>query len=132
MEKFISKDTNTVRFTFEDGVPDYTFDVAKVADALKPHALLMAFNHRLGDAAAIAKTKDNGFRVTEAMRREAVVKLGDYYMSGAVEWNMRSIGAKAPAINPTWAAIAAKKGISYEAYMAERVAADLAELAALG
>lgn len=120
-----------VTFTFEDNVPAVSFDCALLSRQNAEYAVPFGMGHRLGDNAAIQKCKENNFTVTEAMRRAAIVELIEHYQSGSIEWSPKA-KAKTPAINPTWAAIAEKRGMTYEAYVAERVAKDLAELEALG
>ena len=121
---------NLVKFTFDDGVPAYTFDATKASGTVRDRAILVGFSHSLGDSAALMREVEvNGVKtvrtITEAMRREAVAEKGDWFMSGTLEWNMKSSKAR----NPIWEAIAAKRGMTYEEYCAERAAKDLAELA---
>lgn len=118
---------NTIVFSF-DGLDAVTFDATKTSDAVRNYAAMHGFSARIGDNAAIARKAADGsiITVTEAMRREAVVELVDHYQSGTADWNLKA--SRAPTKNPVWEAIAAKKGMTYEAYVAERVAADLAEL----
>lgn len=111
-----------VRFTFGEGVPELVFDTAKISAECRAYAVPFGFSHRLGDSAATCKT--------EAERRAAIAALATHYESGATEWNVRT--SAGPVQNPIWAAIAAKRGISYETYAAEKQAEALAELAALG
>lgn len=121
-------DGTKVIFSFDDGKADYVFDSALVTDAIKAMAVPMAFSHRLGDNAALARKDKNGnvVTITEEMRREAVTELGDYYLNGATAWNMRAAATRA--LNPTWVKLAEKRGVSYDVIAAEKAAADLAEL----
>ena len=129
MKKAISG--NLVQFTF-DGCPGITFDITKVSAENRAYAALFGFQSRLGDAAALSREKAAGNTITEAMRRDAVNELVSFYHDAAnKDWALRATSSKAPAINPVWQAIATKRGITYEAYMEERVAKDLAELAEL-
>lgn len=118
---------NTVHFTFGDGLPPYIFDCAVLSEQNKMRAVPVAMSHRLGDNAALSRTdKDGNVRnITEAMRREAIVELGAHYESGSPDWSPKT---RASTRNPVWEQIAAKRGITYEEYVAERAAADLAEL----
>ena len=120
-----------ITFTFDNDVPALTFDATKAHPSMAAFAEMHGWEQRLRDNAAIGRKQKDGtvITVTEAMRRDAVAELATHYESGAESWNMRA--AKAPAQNPIWAQIAAKKGMTYEAYAAERVAADLAELQGL-
>lgn len=120
---------NTVKFTFDDGLPEYVMDCDKIAPEIAAYCVPFAMSHRLGDNAAINRKGKDGkvITVTEAMRRKAVAELGDHYMSGAASWDVRG-GARAPAQNPTILAIAAKRGCSYaeaEAWIAEKMLAEL-------
>jgi hypothetical protein len=115
---------NTVQFTFDDGVEAYTFDCAKLSEANRTYAVPFAMCHRLGDAAALPKAQKDGtvIKITEEMRRAAVVELGDWYAQGGSDWEMRG-GARAPAQNPVILAIAAKRGCTYaeaEKFLAEQ------------
>lgn len=128
MKKAISG--NLVQFTF-DGLPGITFDITKVSSENRAYAALFGFQSRLGDAAALSREKAAGNTITETMRRAEVESLVNFYHDAAnKDWTLRS-NTKTPAINPVWLAIATKRGITYEAYMEERVAKDLAELAEL-
>lgn len=122
-------DGNLVKFTFDDGVEPLTFDCTKMSEQARNYAVPFGMCHRLGDMAAIPKSEANGFKVTEAMRREEIAKGIAHYESGAVEWNMKG-GPRAPAQNPTILAIAVKMGITYTEAEAEIQRRMLAELGA--
>jgi len=123
---------NIVTFTFDDNVPAYVIDCDKLAPEIKAHAIPFAMCHRLGDAAAIQKSADNGYKVTEAMRRVEVAALGDYYQGGATDWNVRvASGPRKPAINPIWAKLAEARGVEYSVIAGEKAEADIAELMAM-
>ena len=130
MKKAINEQARTITFTFDEasGLAPVVFDPAKASAANREYAVLHGFAARLGDNAAIPKSKDNGFTVTEAMRRAAVVELAEHYESGAEAWNVRASGTRAAAQNPTILAIAAKLGVTYEAAQAKVAEAFLAEL----
>lgn len=122
-------DGTKVVFSFDHGVPELVFDTAVVTPEVRDYAVPFAFMHRLGDAAAIPRQQADGtvVIVTEAMRREAIAALAQYYTDGATLWNVRATG-KAPAQNATIAAIALKRGIDYaaaEAWMNEQLTAGL-------
>jgi hypothetical protein len=127
MKKVINAAAQTVTFTFE-GCSSVTLAMSQVSPANATYAMLHGFAARIGDNAAIQKSAENGFVVTESMRREAVVELVEHYTSGSVEWNTKVAERKAPQ-NPTILAIAAKLGISYVEAEAEIQRRMLAELA---
>ena len=123
---------NLVKFTFDEGVLPLTFDCTKMSGANRAYAIPFGMCHRLGDMAAIPKSdKDGNVRVvTEAMRREEVAAGAAHYESGSDDWNLKA-SARPQAQNPTWLAIATKRGVSYDVVAAEKAAADLAELEAM-
>ena len=127
MKKVINTAAQTVTFAFE-GCSSVTLAMSQVSAANATYAMLHGFAARIGDNAAIQKSAENGFVVTEAMRREAVLVLVTHYTSGSVEWNTKVAERKAPQ-NPTILAIAAKLGISYVEAEAEIQRRMLAELA---
>jgi hypothetical protein len=116
-----------VTFTFDEGVAQVSFDCGLLSRENKEYAVPFAMGHRLGDNAAIAKSKENNFRVTEAMRRAAIVELIEHYQTGSVDWSPKAGTRKAPQ-NATILAIAVKRGCSYEqaeAYIAEKMLAEM-------
>jgi hypothetical protein len=61
-----------------------------------------------------------------------VLELVNHYHGGSPDWSIKAAAkVKVAARNPVWEAIAAKRGMTYEAYIAERAEQDLAELAAM-
>lgn len=92
MKKVIG--TNAVTFTFDNGLDSIRLDVMEVSLENRNHAMLHGFAARIGDNAAIAKSVENGYRVTEEMRREAVLELVNHYTSGTKEWNVRASGVR--------------------------------------
>ena len=122
---------NLIKFTFDNNVPPLTFDATKASNGNAVNAKMYGFNVRLVRMAAIPRAGKDGVvvTVTEQMRHDAVAEGIGHYESDSVNWEMRT--AARPAINPLWAQIAEKRGITYEAYCAERVAKDLAELESL-
>jgi len=127
MKKVINTNAQTVVFTF-DGCEAVTLKMADVTPENATYAMLHGFAARIGDNAAIQKSAENGFNVTEAMRREAVLELVNHYASGSIEWNLKVAVRKAPQ-NPTILAIAAKMGLTYTEAEAEIQRRMLAELA---
>jgi hypothetical protein len=127
MKKSINAVERTVTFTFE-GLEPVTLQLGNVSQANVTYASLHGFVARIGDNAAIAKTAENGFKVTEAMRRAEVEAMVKFYENGDnVDWNMRA-AAKAAPFNPTIQAIADKLGKSSAEAMAWYNAKLMAEL----
>ena len=94
MKKLINTDTQAVTFTFE-GLEPVTLRMSQVTPANATYAMLHGFAARIGDNAAITKSAENGFTVTEAMRRDAVLELVDHYASGSAEWNVKASAKRA-------------------------------------
>ncbi len=121
--------TNAITFTFDDGLASVTLDVMTVSIENRNHAMLHGFGARIGDNAAIAKSAENGWRVTEDMRRNEVLAMVAHYASGTADWNVRT-AAKAPKQSATMLAIAAKRGCTYaeaEEWFAAKMLAELSE-----
>ena len=116
MKRIILPDYSGVRFEFDDGLPSYTLYVADMHDTNQRRMTCAGIIQRVGDEAAISKSAENGYKVTDAMRREAVAGLGDHYRSGSIEWSPKAKAKTAPQ-NPHIAAIAVKRGCSYEEAM---------------
>ncbi len=115
MKKTINATAQTVTFTFEGGLDPVTLCMNEVSPANAAYAMLHGFAARIGDNAAIAKSAENNFTVTEAMRRAEVEKMVGFYANAAnVDWNMRVAGPKAAPMNPALMAIAQKRGCTYE------------------
>jgi hypothetical protein len=127
MKKVINTNAQAVTFTFE-GLAPVTLSMSDVTPANATYAMLHGFAARIGDNAAIQKSAENNFTVTEAMRREAVLELVNHYTSGSTDWNLKVAERKAPQ-NPTILAIAAKMGLTYTEAEAEIQRRMLAELA---
>lgn len=109
---------NTVVFSF-DGLPDVVFDSTAAHPEDHAHAAMHGWMQKHGDCAAIQKTEANGYRVTEQMRRDAVLESVARFSTGERVWNVRT--AKQPAQNPTILAIAEKRECTYaeaEAFLA--------------
>ena len=121
--------TNAVTFTFDDGLASVTLDVMEVSIENRNHAMLHGFAARIGDNAAIAKSAENDWKVTEEMRRNEILALVAHYASGTTEWNVRA-SAKAPKQCATMLAIGAKRGCTYaeaEEWFAAKMLAELSE-----
>ena len=130
MKKVINEAARTITFLFEGDVAPVVFTPGMASTENQDYAILHGFAARIGDNAAIAKSKDNGFTVTEAMRRAAVLELVTHYESGAAAWDVRvASGPRAPAQSPVILAIAAKLGVTYEAAQVKVAEMFLAELA---
>lgn len=132
MKKAIDAVQGTVTFTFDEGLAPIVLDVEKMSDATRTHGLLHGMAARIGDGAALSRKQKDGsiITITEAMRRAEVEALVNHYASGTEQWELRAASRPAPQ-NPTWLALAAKRGVSYEVIAAEKAAADLAELQSL-
>ena len=127
MKKSINAGAQSVTFTF-DGCEDVVLRMTDVTPANATYAMLHGFAARIGDNAAIQKSAENGFKVTEAMRREAVMELVDHYRSGSEDWSPK-VKARAATFNPHIQAIAEKRNCSYgeaQAWFTEKLMAELA------
>ena len=130
MKKVINTATRSVTFTFE-GLEPVTMQAERMSAANYDYACLHGLAARIGDNAAITKSAENGFSVTEAMRREAVLELVTFYEDPEnKDWNIKQ-AARKPSFNPAIQAIADKLGKSYEEAMAWYNAKLMAELAAM-
>lgn len=128
MKKAIDTSARSITFTFDEGLAPVTCSAAKISATNLDYAALFGLGHRIGDNAAIAKSKDNNYTVTESMRREAIVEMVEHLESGTTDWNLKA-SARKPAHDATIAAIAAKQGITYEEAQAKIAAAFLNDLA---
>ena len=113
MKKAIDTSARTVTFTFDEGLSPVTCHANRLSGENLEYAALFGIGHRVGDNAAIAKSKDNNWTVTEEMRRDAVIEMVDHLQSGTADWNLKVTARRAP-LDPTILAIAAKHNISYE------------------
>ena len=127
MKKVINETSRTITWTFDGGLEPVVFDPAKASAENRAYSELHGFAARIGDNAAITKSEKNGFIVTEAMRRAAILEMAKHYASGSTQWNMKA-SAHQPVQNATIAAIAAKLGVTYEEAQAKVAAQFLAEL----
>ena len=129
MKKAINSEAQSVTFTFDDGLAPVTCTASKLSQSNLAYAALFGLGHRIGDNAAIAKSKENNYTVTEAMRREAVLEMVEHLESGTTDWNLKASARKAPQ-DPVILQIAAKHGITYEEAKAKMAAAFLTDLPA--
>ena len=128
MKKILDTVAQTVTFTF-DGLGPVTLAMKDVSPANAAYAALHGFAARIGDNAAIAKSAENNFTVTEAMRRAEVEAMVKFYADAEnVDWNMKTRAAPKATYNPAIAAIAAKLGKTYEEAMVWYNAKLMAEL----
>ena len=133
MKKVIDIATRSVRFTFDGDLEPVVMHAEQMSAANYDYACLHGLAARIGDNAAIQKSAENGYVVTDAMRREAVLELVTFYEDAEnKEWNVkRASGPRAPAKNPLWQKLADARGVDYDVVAAEKAAADLAELMAM-
>lgn len=91
----------------------FVFDASQVDAGLNDRAMMHGWRQRLGDCYAGAKN--------DAERLEAVRKLGEYYLEGATDWNVKG-GAGGGVAGPslTIRALAMVQGVEPEV-MAQRV-----------
>jgi hypothetical protein len=129
MKKVINAVAQTVTFTFEGDLAPIVLAMSQVNPANATYAMLHGFAARIGDNAAIQKSAENNYTVTEAMRREAVAELVDHYASGSADWSPKA-KAKAEKLNPHIMAIAQKRNCTYEEAQAWFNAKLMAELEA--
>lgn len=122
MKKQINIEARTVTFTFEDGLVPVTVGLDQFNESVTLHATLHGLSQKIGDAAAISKSEENGYVVTEGMRQQAVVGMIDQLLAG--DWNAK--GTRAPKMHPSIVKLAAKWGCTYEE--AERKIAALDDI----
>ena len=100
-----------------DGLADVVFDPTRVAGENRKRAEMAGWSQRIGDNAAIQKSAENGYKVTEAMRREAVLELVEHYYSASDEWSPRAKTkdrVTAQSFNAAIQMIAELRGCSYD------------------
>ena len=102
---------STLTFTFSDSTPTIYFN-AENATVSRNDAMMHGFEQKIRDNAAIAKSADNGYSITESMRAAAIQQMVTH-LTTSTEWNMRKSAAVKE--SPVIRAIADKLGISYEA-----------------
>lgn len=114
MKKVIDAATGTVTFTF-DGLDPIVFAAGKMSEVNRDYAILHGMAARIGDAAALSKSAENNFTVTEAMRRAEVETLVAFYENGDnKDWTVRVAGPKKVVFNPVIQRIAEKLNKTYE------------------
>jgi 3-methyladenine DNA glycosylase AlkC len=114
MKKVINTATRSVTFTFEGQEP-VVMEAEKMSAANYDYAVLHGLAARIGDNAAIQKSAENNFTVTEAMRREAVVELVEFYEDASnKDWNMKQAVRKAAPQNEYILKLAAVLNMTYE------------------
>ena len=126
MKKVINAGDQSVTFKF-DGLNDIIIRMADVRPANATYAMLHGFAARIGDKAAIQKSDENGFKVTEAMRHAAVLEMVEHYTSGSEQWELKTSARVAP-LNPAILKLAEKMGKTYEeaqAWFAAKLEAEL-------
>ena len=114
MKKSIDMAARTVTYIFDGELAPIVFHADKAPMASRNTAEMLAWANKHGDCAAISKSAENNFTVTEAMRHAEVLRSVNHHEGGG-EWTMRA--AKAAPQNPHIAAIAVKRGCSYEEAM---------------
>ena len=128
MKKTIDTAARSITFTF-DGLDSITFNAEKMSAANREYAELHGMAARIGDAAALTKSAENNFTITEAMRRDEVAAMVTFYEDPTnPHWNMKVATPKAAPINPAIQAIATKLGKTYAEAMAWYNAKLMAEL----
>ena len=85
----IDTENNRITFTSTEG-GSYTFDLSRVHPNNVRYATLHGFKQRIGDNAALSRDSTTGKSPTDEEKMAAIRALGDYYMSGAAEWSVRS------------------------------------------
>lgn len=128
MKKTINTAARSITFTF-DGLDSITFNAEKMSAANREYAELHGMAARIGDSAALTKSAENNFTITEAMRRAEVEAMVTFYEDPTnPHWNMKVATPKAAPINPAIQAIATKLGKTYAEAMAWYNAKLMAEL----
>jgi hypothetical protein len=94
MKKAIDNVARSITFTFDGDLPPVVCNAAKISPANLEFAALFGLGHRIGDNAAIAKSKENNYTVTDAMRREAIVEMVEHLESGTSDWNLKASARK--------------------------------------
>ena len=99
---------STLTFTFSDSTPSIYFN-ADDATVSRNDAMMHGFEQKIRDNAAIAKSADNGYNITESMRAAAIQQMVTH-LTTSTDWNMRKSATVKE--NPVFRAIASKLGIS--------------------
>jgi hypothetical protein len=133
MKKVIDVATRSVRFTFDGDLEPVVMHAERMSAANYDYACLHGLAARIGDNAAIQKSAENGYVVTDAMRREAVLELVTFYEDeNNTEWNVkRASGPRAAPQNQFVAELAKRLGVTYDEAMAKVAAQAMAEMGAM-
>jgi len=133
MKKVIDIATRSVRFTFDGDLEPVVMHAEQLSAANYDYACLHGLAARIGDNAAIQKSAENGYVVTEAMRREAVLELVTFYEDKEnKDWTVkRAAGPRAAPQNPFVVELAKRLGITYDEAMAKLAAQAMAEMGAM-
>jgi hypothetical protein len=119
MKKLI--DGTKIVFSFE-GCEQVIFDATKASEQNRAYAIMHGFQARIGDNAAIQKSAENGYVITESIRREAVLELVTHYEDPAqTNWNLRAAGPRVTKLNAHVVKYAEAAGLTYEQAM-EKIA----------
>ena len=127
MKKVIDVVARTITYKFDGDLAPIVQAFENVHPDNQTYAALHGMAARVGDNAAIQKSAENNYTVTEAMRREAVAELVDHYASGSADWSPKA-KAKTEKLNPHIAAIAFLRNCTYEEAQAWFNAKLMAEL----
>jgi len=127
MKKVINAAAQTVTFTFDGELAPIVLAMENVHLDNRMYAMLHGMAARIGDNAAIQKSAENNYTVTETMRREAVLELVNHYVGGSADWSPKA-KARTEKLNPHIAAIAQKRNCTYEEAQAWFNAKLMAEL----
>lgn len=117
MKKVINTIGQSITFTFDGGLDPIVLSMSQVSPANATYAMLHGFAARVGDNAAIQKSAENGYVVTEAMRRDAVKELVDHYASGSADWSPKAKAKSSVTVQSFNAAIqmiAELRGCTYD------------------
>ena len=134
MKKIINSAAQTVTFRFdtlpgEATLAEIVLELGKMSQANLDYATLHGMSARIGDKAALQKSAENGFKVTEAMRRAEVLAAVAHYHDPDAGWELASTIAKVPQ-DPAFVALAAALGCTYKEAMAKAAAIMLAQITA--
>lgn len=102
MKKLINQQDQSVTFTFENGLPSIIVAASSMNDETRVHAMLHGIAQKVGDSAAIPKTAENNYLVTEAMRHEQVAAMA---LQLETSWNAPTRAKAAPSAAALKAAI---------------------------
>ncbi len=110
----INTDSSSIEFKTTDG-ESFTFDLAAVHPDNRAYAVLHGFKQRLVDNAAIGRDSISGKSATDGEKMAAIRELGQFYMSGASDWTVRSAnGGTGEQGGLIARAVAAVQGVSVE------------------